>query len=208
MTILHFTKQLLSDGRIVLESERAPAEHELEASLTTLIEHELLWRETLAGTVPKWDGDVGRWAIGNFYRIVQLIVYQHLEFERPANPVFEMNISTCYSVDLVFRFLPNLMLQAIRLQASEEILGVLADWAQRWPLSSVGIPNAVPSKWTEFLDDPCLAMLYLDRIIAYNDFARLSDGRVNEFARCALGAYPELSPPLAEALGLKDSAHS
>jgi hypothetical protein len=46
-----------------------------------------------------------------------------------------------------------------------------------------------------------LLQLYVDRILAREDFGRLSDERSRTAAKKAVGAYLELSPPLLKALG-------
>jgi hypothetical protein len=48
---------------------------------------------------------------------------------------------------------------------------------------------------------PCLRRLYVDRIIAGRDVARLSDQRVRAAAIEAVGLHDELCPEIAAALG-------
>jgi hypothetical protein len=45
-----------------------------------------------------------------------------------------------------------------------------------------------------------LTQLYVDRILAREDFGRLSDERMRTAARKAVGAYAELSPALLKHL--------
>lgn len=108
--------------------------------------------------------------------------------------------SVAYSADLTLRYLPDLWTFARRLADDDSLVGAVASLAASWPLSSVGIPGLAAPAIDAFWDHPSLRVLYLDRIVLRRDFSRLADARVRAVAREALGAHPELCPPLAEAL--------
>ena len=66
-----------------------------------------------------------------------------------------------------------------------------------WPLSSVGIDNvSVTEDRDAFLEEPCLLRLYVDRVLATEDVARLDHDAVARAARSSLGAWPELRPKI------------
>jgi hypothetical protein len=75
----------------------------------------------------------------------------------------------------------------------------LTELARRWPLSSVGVKGLEGLDVSSFVGDPALLQLYVDRIIERADQSRLTDPRVNEAVRTALGGYPELAPAIPAA---------
>jgi hypothetical protein len=83
-----------------------------------------------------------------------------------------------YSVDLSFRFLPDLVRHARAASERDALVGRLMDWANRWPLSCVGFAGAAAGSIDGFAGHPCLLRMYVDRIIAGHDVSRLTDQRV------------------------------
>jgi hypothetical protein len=76
--------------------------------------------------------------------------------------------------------------------------------ARTWPLSSVGADlGPGPFDVDAFVGDASLRALYVDRVLAQADLSRLGDPRVDDAAREALGARPDLRPAVARALGVE-----
>jgi hypothetical protein len=100
------------------------------------------------------------------------------------------------------RFLPDLLRFARVAHEHEHdpLVARLVDWARRWPLSSVGTQVTGNLDVNDIVADNCLLTLYVDRIIATADTLRLSDPRVADAARRALGLFPSLAPAIAAAL--------
>jgi hypothetical protein len=67
-------------------------------------------------------------------------------------------------------------------------------------LSSVGVPNETVCDSEDIWDHDGLSRLYVDRVIARGDTARLADPRVRARVKAALGHFHALAPGLAEAL--------
>jgi hypothetical protein len=108
--------------------------------------------------------------------------------------------SVHYSVDLTFRYLPDLYKLARSASQQDVLLTHLARWAVDWPLSSVGMAGVEPVELDDWVNDPCLLGLYVDRVIARNDVSRLGDRRVREAVEQALGLFPDLAPKIARAI--------
>jgi hypothetical protein len=108
--------------------------------------------------------------------------------------------ATHYSVDLTFRYLPDLLKLARSASEGDPLVSRLARWAGQWPLSSVGIAGAKPGRVEAIAGHPCLLWLYVDRIMARRDTSRLVDPRVRDCVRESLGMFPELAPEMVSAL--------
>lgn len=162
-------------------------------------------RLELAGDVPALDLAAAGWAVGQFYRACQLLVCRDVS----AEVVTEVLGAPCpgargpammFSVDLVFRFLPDLYDRARRLAPGDALVTALGAWARDWPLSSPGVALETPPPLEGLAECPALWRLHLDRVAARHAEDRWRDPSVAAQLRADLGAFSELNVPLAEAL--------
>lgn len=171
-----------------------------------LSQFEHSWRLEFPGEAPAFDAPAANWAATVFYRAAQAAVFRDV-----PEPILHDGLSlTCpttgneaarhYSVDLVFRFLPDLAVLARHASPDDPLLQVLQTWANHWPLSSVGMKGVEPASVNAIARHAGLLQLYVDRILAREDFSRLADPRVQTAVRKSVGAYAELSPALAKHL--------
>jgi hypothetical protein len=162
-----------------------------------------------------------------FYRACQFAVYRDVDAQTVATlftePVHESidggangkpaTAADHYTVDLVFRFLPELYRLAHRAASADPLCDGLRLWAAEWPLSSIGMAaigaastnpmtkgEANPDDLATVCNDEGLLRLYADRVIARRDTSRLADPRVRAAVRTALGHFDDLCPPIAKAL--------
>jgi hypothetical protein len=205
MGFASFLSSLFESGRVRVTGQRELPEDELHAGDEVLRTFELLYRLELPGEPPALDPKAARWAAVLFFRACQFALYRDvpasiIEEELSARAPFRASPSVCYSVDLVFRLLPDLARFARSAAENDPLVGHLERLGREWPLSSVGMPDLGAVDVRAFIDDPCLLALYVDRILAARDVSRLSDARVRDSVAQALGLHPELSPALADAL--------
>lgn len=161
--------------------------------------------EELAGTPPEFDADAAGWAAVSFFRACQLLVCRDVQAETVTRTLAEpcpvrRGPGTDFSVDLVFRFLPDLCERARRAAPGDALVVALTAWAREWPLSSPGVALEAPPRLETFADSPALWRLYLDRVAARRSDDRWRDPRVAAQLRADLGAWPELAPAMAESL--------
>jgi hypothetical protein len=201
MSALPFVDALLESGRVRVPSSRA-APADLEAAVAAL-DHEV--RPELAFEAPALDVPVASWALTILYRGCQSLVYRDIDADAVRDalsqpcPAAEPSPSVCYSADLAFRYLPDLLALARGVAADDPLVTGLTELARRWPLSSVGVKGLEGLDVSSFVGDPALLQLYVDRIIERADRRRLTEPRVNEAVRTALGGYPELAPAIPAA---------
>jgi hypothetical protein len=157
------------------------------------------------GDAPPLEMDVALWAARQLYRASQLAVYRELdaaaieELLRPACPSAPPT-TRHWSVDLLFVFLPNLILLARTASEYDPLVVRLHEWAAEWPLSSVGVAGVSPKNVHEIVEHAGLLQLYVDRILAKKDWSRLKDDRVRSAARQSLGAHLSEWPEAAKVL--------
>jgi len=235
-TLATFLEQLWETGRVsVLDlGARAVSPANREESWLQLRWYAGEERSALPGSAPDVSRPSAEWALLRFYRACSFLVHRKLSAEEMRSALDEPapeapSPSVCYSVDLTFRFLPDLHRLARGVSPNDPLVEALGRWGREWPLSSVGMESgtsqesppenaesgelppagealpvhprkAIPCDLGPFWDDPCLRRLYVDRVIQRGDLGRLADPRVVEGVREALGGFPQLAPRFAEAL--------
>ena len=205
MGYCRFLENLLEDGRVTV-SEIAPiSAEELEVGDEILRRFEGEYRLELPGTVPELQVAASRWAAVNVFRTCQFAVFRDEPVEaidkelshsidNPITPEVH------YSVDVVFRYLPDLMQFASSATDNDPLIGHLQRWACEWPLSSVGMSEIGEVRVDDIADHPALLQLYGDRVVATGDVSRLADARVRDAVQANLGMYPQLAPKIDAAL--------
>jgi hypothetical protein len=202
---------LLEGGRVVLKTPFVPAPAELAAAESVLAEFEQRYRLEMPGEAPAFSPSAAIWGAELTYLACQCLAFREIdeaELNRRLSRSFagSRDASVHYSVDLTLRLLPDLYHRARSTSRNDPLVACLQDWAEAWPLSSLGMPEKPDKKapTDPKLIDPILAhaslrTLYVDRIIARNDLSRLSDRRVAELVTAAIGLHHELAPEMAEA---------
>lgn len=226
MRALEFFRALIEHGRVRVEPPRfgaasgtaandLPSESENDVA-AELRDWDAVNRKDFPGAAPPLIPDAAHWAFRQFHLACQFATYRDLGAAQidaaltvpcPTNGlVSDTAAARHYSVDLVFRFLPDLYRLAKSAAEGDPLCNHLRRWSVEWPLSSVGMTCANPIDPTAVCMHPGLLQLYVDRIIARRDTSRLADPRVRTALRATLGHFDELSPPLAAALQSYDRA--
>ena len=204
MTIAIFLCDLFESGLVRVAREPA-TESDRTAIEPWLTQIEAQDRLNLPGEPPPFDPSSAAWAAGMVYLGAQLLANRDASEQTVRGELAhsgpDRTPATHYSVDLVFRFLPDLIALARRVSPGDPLVESLMEMIGPWPLSSVGLTGAASGNVEPILAHPCLRQLYVDRILARGDLARLDDPRVQEAVREALGAFPELAQTFAARLG-------
>ena len=202
MSFDSFLHSLFDDGRVRAAAPGQLSGEEIHAGETVLARAERDARSEFPGEAPPFDPLAALWGATMFYRAAQFCVYRNVdagiisEALAPACPTGNTPAAH-YSVDLVFRFLPDLAKLAKSASEHDPLLQHLRKFGAQWPLSSVGMPNVEPANIDVIANHSGLLTLYVDRVLERADKPRLADPRVKSTAQCAVGAFPELAGKLA-----------
>lgn len=227
VSLAQFVRQLWETGQVEVFDAGKPERffddrEEAWLQLEWLASEEQL---SLPGRAPAVSRPSAEWALAQFYRACSFLVHRtqfEAELRQALNspPPEASSPSVCYSVDLVFRFLPDVHRLAQTASPNDPLVSILERWGQDWPLSSVGMEFAAAQKSADesgehsqsderltitddaapqfdlnpWWDDDCLRQLYIDRVLRRSDWSRLTDRRVEEAVRKAIGHFPELAP--------------
>ena len=206
MSFPAFLNGLFESGRVQVAPPHCPlSTAELDAADAIIHEQQAALRLNFPGKPPAWCAAAARWAGVSCYRACQLAVYRDLD----AGAVDELLGQACptaepasrhWSVDAVFRFLPDLVRHASAASLGDPLVARLRHWAAQWPLSSVGMPDVTPQHEDEIASHAGLVQLYVDRILAKKDWSRLRHPVVRAAASRSLGGHGRLFPDAAERL--------
>jgi hypothetical protein len=200
-----FLTSLFEDGRLSVPPVAPLSGDEVRAAGEVLAEFEERYRLEMPAPMPPFAESAAQWAARRFYRACQLAVYRDepeevVRRELAEGPRPDDSPESHYSVDLVFRYLPDLVNFAVSASQRDPLVEHLRRWARGWPLSSVGMRDVGEVSIEGFADSRGLMRLYADRIILRADASRLSDGRARRAVQTALGIYEELAGSIGPAI--------
>lgn len=205
MAFVKFLNDLLSDGRVSVPPVGHVTDEEQQEGASVLEAFDRSYRLELPGEAPRLVPSAAGRAAVQLYRACQFVVFRDYGPEALARELAAQwdgrdQPETHYSVDLTFRFLPDLVRLARSISSEDPLVSRLMGWAHDWPLSSVGVPGVGDVDVTPLVGSDSLMCLYVDRIIARGDVSRLRAAPVREAVRAALGMHTHLAPEFAQAL--------
>lgn len=197
-----FTRCLIGGQRVHVREPQHLEQAEVDEAVVLIVEHERLYRRQLPGEPPAVDHGAAGWAIAAFYLASSLSVHRDagadlIEELLPESGLDRQQAEIHYSVDLVMRFLPDLLKLAKSAATDDPLVSRLHDWARNWPLSSVGVPGIGKVNPAVLRTSSTLMRLYVDRVLAAADLSRLDDPMVRQAAAAVVGDNPQLSPQVA-----------
>lgn len=200
MKITAFLTDLFETGKVIVGSEieeTSPDEAEKVRFILQKYYDAAVWN--MPATPPDFEPKSALWAAEFVYRTLHLTILRHIDsatveqlladFEGETTP------ETIYSVDLSFRYLPELLMLAKGLAPSDKLVDLLKIRLQRWCFSAVGVDlgHCEEVKTREILfNHPSLRIAYVDRIIQKKDLKRALCQPESEYIKAALGDYPSV----------------
>ena len=207
-----FIRNLTESGHVgVLAFGLEVAQSRVDAEEThSIFEMDRRERLEFPGEAPALSLPAVQWAVVTFYKACQLLVCRDVPATETANAL----ATTCpqgrspevhYSVDLVLRYLPDLLGTARRLAAGDTLVDALVRIALEWPLSSVGVPGLKPEGLSEidtFMGHRGLRQIYADRILQHDDTGRIQHPGARAAVMASLGQHAgTLGPNFVPLLG-------
>ena len=166
----------------------------------TIRRYESLWRMQQPSGLPEFDVAQALKAAKVLESACRAVVYRQIEPVQIELSFHGTGLhpsdDPCqhYSVDLLFRFLPQVAERAARVSESDPLLDALRTVGRQWPLSSVGMQGCEPESIPRALHHASLWRMYIDRIISRKDKSRLNIPLVREAVAAAIGPFPQLAP--------------
>jgi len=195
MQLSEFLNSLFSEGRVTVARVLADFNAaDLEASVRLIAEFDRNERLEMPAELPGLNKDAALWAAQYLYRSIQFVLLRELEAELMENYLQPytgtQDDSAIWSVDLLFRHLGPLFKFSSGISPDDPLVQRLKETAAAWPLSSVGLNIQTIANTQPILNNPALQTIYLDRIIAHRDLARLGEREQTALTE-TMGLYQE-----------------
>lgn len=202
MTVREFLVALEEGSAVLLGDSKAPSPEQVSAAAETLASLDRNARLELAHEAPEFSLAAASWAAVLLYRACQFLVFREVDGDavREALSIpcpLAPSPSAAYSVDLVFRWLPDVISLARGVADDDPLVAGLLRLSHDWPLSSVGVCGVGAVDVEGFIDDRSLRQLYADRIIERRDAGRLSASAVRAAVHESLGMHADVWPEAA-----------
>ena len=194
MQLIQFIQDIIQQGKVTVDGQVTPfSDEDKQAATQRLREYYELQKQELTATVPAFDAPAAIWAAGFLYRAVQLVMLRDLG-DDVVNKLLTpydgaVTPEAVLSVDLSFRYLPNLVGLAKGLAPEDVLVKRLHEAAVQWPFSSVGMKVEGDFNLDVILNNACVRRSYIDRIITARDIKRSNNPQVKEYIKEALGDY-------------------
>lgn len=200
-----FLNDLRETGRLRVAPLPAELPHAMPLARQQLIELEEISRLDFPGHPPEFDPEIGLEGLLQLYQLARLFLdssFAPLNREMRANP---LQLRDLYSMDVVLRFLPQLIRLANAAEMPADVQQPLLEVARSWPLSSVGIGSLdIDSQVVDvILGCRALRLEYLDRILATEQTERLNYEPVLDALRAEVSC-PQMLPGKIQTLLEKD----
>jgi len=192
--LIQFIQDIIQQGKVTVDGNVTPfSDEDKQAATQRLREYYELQKQELSATVPAFDAPAAIWAAGFLYRAVQLVMLRDLG-DDVVNKLLTpydgaVTPEAVLSVDLSFRYLPNLVGLAKGLAPEDVLVKRLHEAAVQWPFSSVGMKVEGDLNIDVILNNACVCRSYIDRIITARDIKRCNNPQVKEYIKEALGDY-------------------
>jgi hypothetical protein len=198
MSLNAFLNSLFTTGELFVGVEDLGADPKTD--LQILYRYESVWRTQQPLTPPAFHLELAVKAAKVLQIACRAVVHREITVEQTEKRLLQCALTASedacdhYSVDLVMRFLPQVVERAARISEADPLLEVLRTVARPWPLSSVGMKDCEPEELPRAFQNDCLWRMYIDRIVAREDHSRLSSPSVRDAVAAAIGPFPQLAP--------------
>ena len=160
-------------------------------------------------TSPAFHPQAALWAAETVYYACQFILFRENDEDKMEDffPAFQFEISptTILSVDLCFRFVPDMLRQLSLIDPEDSLISILEKHLKIWHFS--GINYSLVFKEIELdiiFSNPCLQQLYLNRITTYKNIHLAKTPKVNQLLKANFGIYEETFWPNFKTININD----
>ncbi len=142
MSLAVFLESLWSEGRVRVGPPRADAvsaADEEEAIRAVLQTGDQVARRDFPGDAPPFSRAAAGWAASVFQAACGFLIHRDAGQEQLEQVLRQrcpeaMSPSVCYSVDLTFRYLPDLVRMARAASSQDPLVVEALRWCREWPL--------------------------------------------------------------------------
>jgi hypothetical protein len=188
-------KTLLSKEEVMLYENILSISEEEKAQVSLFLQEKFIEESTnYPFSVPDFNTKAALWAAEYVYLAAQLIVYRkdneiQLEALLPKSN-FEITPSTLLSVDLCFRFIPDMIRELQIIDSEDPLLLLLETELCNWHYSGINYITKLDSiNLAPLFTNQCLQQLYLNRVVEYKNTQLAQHPEINLLLMNNFGIY-------------------
>jgi hypothetical protein len=203
MILSSFINDLLTSGNIIIQG--AIVDFAIDDEKQALILLKQYYNEDMLEMpleAPAFNGSAALWSAKYFYNAIQFTLLRN-ELEEKINERLnrfegEINASTIFSVDLMFRYLPSLFELTKGLAPSDVLVKILQQTASEWPFSSIGMEMEAVKNEAIVLENVSLKIMYIDRLMSKKDERRIIKNELQHHINISAGLHLNILWPNAD----------
>ncbi len=160
-------------------------------------------------TSPEFHPKAALWAAETVYYAAQFILFRENDDTKMEEffPEFQFEVSpsSMLSVDLCFRFVPDMLRQLTLIDQEDSLISILEKYLKIWHFS--GVNYSLDLKETDLdviFSNPCLQQLYLNRIATYKNIHLAKMTKINHLLKANFGIFEETFWPNFKTLNIND----
>lgn len=201
-----FVEQLLQEGRAITRGQlhqRPSQAADREATAESLRRHETDAANDAPYTTPLHNVEASVWSAQAFAWAAGILIDRGESEVKIPNWLDEtrplgLDPSEHWSVDLVFRLMPDLVRRSEKIAKGDPFNDELSQLLAPWPLACVGTSIENPrASICVVMENDCLRTMYVDRILLRADSRRVEDETVQPWVQRVVGDYPNLAKGIA-----------
>lgn len=143
---------------------------------------------------PIFNEGAAIWSAEFVYLVAQFILYRKDNIGKLDElfPIYlqEVDASTALSVDLTFRFIPDMLLQLRSIDSEDPLINLVEDQLHKWHYSGIKYDldvHNIEMNW--IFSSRCMQQLYVDRIIAYKNIKLAKNKNIYPHLKATLSIF-------------------
>lgn len=145
---------------------------------------------------PDFHPQAALWAAETVYYAGQFILFRENDAAKMEDYFldfpFEISPATILSVDLCFRFIPDMLKQLSLIDSDDLLIPILEKHLKVWHFSGVNYPLKIgENDWEIIFSNPCLQQLYLNRITTYKNIQLAKLSKINQLLKANFGIFED-----------------
>jgi len=188
---------LLTNEEVILYENRLSISEEERVKVNILLQEKFSEESTnYPFSVPSFNQEAALWAAEYVYITAQLLLYRKDDAKdlKSLLPTaeFDVTASSILSVDLCFRFIPDMIRELQFIDPEDPLLPVLETELNKWHYSGIKyITDLEPINLDILFTNQCLQQLYLNRVVDYKNKKLAQHPQLNALLTENFGIYEE-----------------
>lgn len=190
-------KGLRENEEVILYVNRPVVSENEKIKVVNFLRGEYQWESLeFPFQVPAFNEEAALWAAEIVYLSAQLILYRKDDTEELEGlfPDLKIEVETgsILSVDLCFRFIPDMLLELKHIDSEDPLIEILEKQLKKWHFSAIKYDFDVEGLDLNWIfSSSCMKQLYMDRIVAHKNLKLAKNKKLYPHLKASLSIFDE-----------------